>query len=202
MIQWDTVYIPKISLSIFRRQRLTTREHDSQVNMGRRHIKIFDRAQSYKKEGFYITNDTENTVVLRCKHCDCNLEWKKKDNLEKHLKSVTHMKYSARASNSDFCHEIQPGVVNIQSIIRDNVTQFRLDTVKMCLKAGIPLEQLDHPAMREYFSKYIKGSEALPCAEKLIRLYVPICNEELEQEKIEQDIKVETDDYEEVECLE
>ncbi|CAB3232080.1 unnamed protein product [Arctia plantaginis] len=45
----------------------------------------------------------------------------------------------------------------------------------MCLKANIPLNKLDHPAVRSYMEKYVPGSGNLPSGDNLRRKYVPQC---------------------------
>lgn len=42
------------------------------------------------------------------------------------------------------------------------------DTVKMCLKASIPLHKLDHPTIYDYLTKYIPGLGNLP-SEDILR---------------------------------
>ena len=58
---------------------------------------IKERAIAYKSEGFYI-NDKN---ILMCRHCNCQLEWRKKENLTKHLQSNSHKKKISKSATNN-----------------------------------------------------------------------------------------------------
>lgn len=146
--------------------------------MGRTILNIRRRADEYKGHGLYINE--ENNLI--CKHCNCRVNWVKKDILEKHIKSVNHRKAISRRSVPNAIQPTISGMLNAQARRNNAKLEFIKETVKMCLKANIPLEKLDDPAVRQYFNKYIEGSGNLPCADYLRRAYVPICGEDSKKE--------------------
>ncbi|PSN53892.1 hypothetical protein C0J52_02447 [Blattella germanica] len=49
----------------------------------------------------------------------------------------------------------------------EDKTEFIVDTTEAFLSAGISVEKLDHPKMREWLGKYIKGSCDLPSVDRI-----------------------------------
>lgn len=143
--------------------------------MGRPKIDIHQRAHEYKSEGFYVSD----TNILMCKYCNTRIEWQKKDTLDKHVSSANHLKVKNQVPG--------PSGVKRQSTIqgsfdrlkraKEEKNTFVEDTVRMCLKANIPINKLDHPAVRDYLHRYVSGSGDLPSANSLRRKYVSLCGQ-------------------------
>ncbi|KAJ8878642.1 hypothetical protein PR048_019225 [Dryococelus australis] len=62
------------------------------------------------------------------------------------------------------------------------------DTVRAFVSANIPLQKLDHPAIREWLNEYIKGAGDLPNATTLRSSYMNILKME-EESKIKEAVK-------------
>jgi hypothetical protein len=121
--------------------------------MGRpKSVSIQERASLFKEDKFYVSDST----ILMCGICNSRLEWEKLDTLKKHVKTSGHV----TKKESHRLAEITGAGTKRQITITDmdrktkkaktEKDNFISDTVKMCLKANIPLEKLDHPAVREY----------------------------------------------------
>lgn len=110
-----------------------------------------------------------------CGICDIRLEWDKKDNLEKHIKTDSHLKNKEKVKKAQERGEAlkrqatMQGMFDRQKKAKIEKAEFIQDTVKMCMKSNIPLEKMDHPAVRAYLQKYVEGSGDLPCADTLRR---------------------------------
>ncbi|KAK9510984.1 hypothetical protein O3M35_005646 [Rhynocoris fuscipes] len=139
---------------------------------------ICERANAYKANGIYV-NDAN---IMMCKHCNCRVEWIKKDNIEKHLKSKNHRDAISKPSTNTSVQSTITGILKSKSKVYNDKNVFIKDTVNMCLKANIPIEKMEHPAVQQYFKKYIEGSGDLPCADHLRRTYLPICGAEAKDE--------------------
>lgn len=121
--------------------------------MGRtKSVSIQERASSFQEDKFYVSDST----ILMCGICNSRLEWEKLDTLKKHVKTSGHVKKKDSQRSTE-----EAGVGTKRQITLTDMERktkkakiekdnFITDTVKMCLKANIPLEKLDHPAVREY----------------------------------------------------
>lgn len=143
--------------------------------MPRVKITILERAKAYKDDDFYVSDNN----ILMCGICCVRLDWEKKDVLDKHIKTSGHTKKKehkklATEKGESSKRQITMSVsIENQKKAKVEKTVFIEDTVKMCLRANIPLEKMDHPAVRGYLEKYVKGSGDLPCADALRRNYAP-----------------------------
>lgn len=150
-----------------------------------------DRAAEFRSEGFIVASSSGN---LFCKHCNFCLDYKRKDSLQKHCKSQIHI---ARKSGNITAvrlatlEETLDSVwkVEDQTLVKDlPKEEFILDTVEAFIDANIPVEKLDHSAMRAWMSKYVRGSRHLPLADWLVQHYIPVVGERKRQE-IQADLK-------------
>lgn len=111
-----------------------------------------------------------------CQYCNIRLDGDKKDTLKKHIKSETHLKKSSMPCASATKRQSTIfGMFEKQKRVKYENKTFVEDTVNMCLKTNIPLHKMDHPAVREYFDKYVPGSGVLPVADTLRRKFLPLC---------------------------
>ncbi|KAJ8873518.1 hypothetical protein PR048_024336 [Dryococelus australis] len=108
--------------------------------MGRNTISIQQRDREYKNEQFYQ-------------------KWKKKDILEKHMKSDSHqatkkifLSKTDEKKNAVRRQALVPSVFEMQNKTKTFKKMFIQDTVQMCLQSNIPIYKLDHRAVREYFA--------------------------------------------------
>ncbi|PSN50213.1 hypothetical protein C0J52_07788 [Blattella germanica] len=143
-------------------------------------VEMDRRAQNYKNEQFYISDSN----ILMCKLCNKWLCWEKRDVLEKHIKSNQHV--HVKEDFASKTTEEQRGVkfkLQFQSLKRKQrmcmkkKKSFYQRHGENVLKANIPLNKLDEPAMREYLKKYVPGSGDLPTASRLRTEYMPRCGE-------------------------
>lgn len=124
--------------------------------MGRNSISIQQRVSEYKNEQFYQSDRD----IIMCKLCNRRVEWKKKDTLEKHVKSDSHqaakkifLSQTDEEKNAVKRQTSVPSVFETQKKAKTEKNIFIQDTVQMCLQSNIPIHKLDHPAVREYFTK-------------------------------------------------
>ena len=133
-------------------------------------VSVNSRASEFSNEGFFV-NDKK---ILMCRYCDKRLEHERKGMLIKHIASDTH-KRSKNKSTASMKRQLSVGESFTQAKkAKDDKTQFTIDTTEAFLSAGISVEKLDHPKMREWFAKYVKGSGDLPCADRIRQHYIPI----------------------------
>lgn len=142
------------------------------------------RAAEFRSEGFVVAS---SGGVLFCKHCNFCLDYKRKDSLQKHCKSQTHV---ARKSGNITAARLATLEETLDNgwKIKDSTMEFILDTVEAFVEANIPVDKLDHPAMRAWLSKYVQGSGDLPLADCLRQYYIPVVGEKKRQE-IQADLK-------------
>lgn len=132
-----------------------------------------------------------DTNIVMCKYCNMRLEGEKLDTLKKHKTSVTHLRKKSDPQPGSSRIKRQSTIVGafeVQKRAKTEKEEFVLDTVKMCLKANIPLNKIDHPAVRSYMEKYVPGSGNLPSGDNLRRKYVPQCGVS-EKDEIKQKLK-------------
>ena len=55
--------------------------------MPKHQVSCSERTKEFKEEGYIVS-----AGVLLCKHCNCHLDYKRKDALDKHCKSEKHTK--------------------------------------------------------------------------------------------------------------
>lgn len=133
-------------------------------------VSVSSRANEFSNEGFYV-NDKK---ILMCRYCDKRLEYERKDTLIKHIASDTHKRGKNKITAS-LKRQLSVGESFMQGKkAKDDKEQFVVDTTEAFLSAGISVERLDHPKMREWLAKYVKGSGDLPCADRIRQHYIPI----------------------------
>jgi hypothetical protein len=113
-----------------------------------------ERVLEFSRDGLYIAD----LNIIMCQFCNVRLDSDKKDALKKHIKSESHLK-----KFSNFCALALKRKSTIfevfekQKRVKEENNTFIEDTVNMCLKANIPLQKMDHPAVRTFFDKYVPG---------------------------------------------
>nr|CAD7401385.1 unnamed protein product [Timema cristinae] len=130
----------------------------------------------FKSDQFYVSD----SKILKCGICNIRLESDKKDGLNKHVVSAGHLR---RKEEHNLKRQLSiTEVCDKQKKTKTEKLVFIDDTVKMCLKANIPINMLDHPAVREYLKKHIPGFGDLPCGRNLRQNFVQRIGEEIKLE--------------------
>ncbi|XP_063234984.1 uncharacterized protein LOC134537934 [Bacillus rossius redtenbacheri] len=153
-------------------------------------VSVFERAKEYDDEGFYVFSKEKG--IMMCKFCNVQVDWKRKDTYEKHCKFRASHKV-----NKDRCQASGSGTKR-QVTLEENIsthkktknekTKLAEDTVRAFVKANIPLQKLNHPAIREWLNEYVKGSGDLPQAHTLRTTYLQSLKME-EEEKVKLAVK-------------
>nr|CAD7393081.1 unnamed protein product [Timema cristinae] len=119
--------------------------------MGRgKTITVQQHAGQFKADQFYVSD----SKILRCVICNIRLESDKKDSLNKHVVSAGHLQRKEEQKTQSLKRQLSiTKVCDKQKKAKTKKLVFIHDTVKMCLKANIPINKLDHPAVREYLKK-------------------------------------------------
>nr|CAD7432274.1 unnamed protein product [Timema monikensis] len=121
-------------------------------------------------------NSMRLTLAIHAIFHSNSIEWKRRDACEKHIKSKGHIKQVQASLTTGVKRQLSiEGAIQAQKKAKDDRVEFIMDTTEMFLKANIPIEKLDNPAVRSWMGKYIKGSGDLPSASWLRREYVPKC---------------------------
>nr|CAD7431757.1 unnamed protein product [Timema monikensis] len=63
-----------------------------------------------------------------------------------------------------------------------------MDTTKTFMEANIPIEKLDHPSIRCWMDKYVKGGGDLPRAETIRSVWIPEVNQS-QEDNIKDNVK-------------
>ncbi|XP_066480385.1 phosphatidylinositol N-acetylglucosaminyltransferase subunit C isoform X2 [Tiliqua scincoides] len=142
------------------------------------------RAAEFRSEGFIVASSGGN---LFCKYCNFCLDYKRKDSLQKHCKSQTHVARKSGNFTAARLATLEETVDNVWKV-EDSKEEFILDTIEAFVDANIPIEKLDHPAIRAWLSKYVPASGDLPLANWLRQYYIPVVGEKKRQE-IQADLK-------------
>ena len=132
-------------------------------------VSASSRAQEFSSEGFFV-NDNK---ILMCRYCDKRLEYERKDTLLKHIASETHKIGKSKKTSMKRQLSVEGSFLQAKKAKEDK-TEFIVETTEAFLSAGISVEKLDHPKMREWLGKYIKGSCDLPSADRIRQHYIPI----------------------------
>lgn len=119
--------------------------------MGRgKTITVEQRASQFKADQFYVSDNK----ILMCGICNTRLEWDKKDSLSKHVLGAGHLRRKEEKKKHGLKRQLSiTEVCDKQKKAKTEKLVFIDDTLKMCLKANIPINKLDHPAVREYLKK-------------------------------------------------
>nr|CAD7452593.1 unnamed protein product [Timema tahoe] len=142
-------------------------------------ITVEQRAGQFKADQFYV-NDSK---ILMCGICNIRLESDKKDSLNKHVVSEGHLRRKEEQKTHGLKRQLSiTEVCDKQKKAKTEKLVFIDDTVKMCLKANIPINKLDYPAVREYLKKHIPGFGDLPCGRNLRQNFVQPIGEEMKLE--------------------
>lgn len=144
------------------------------IKMGRHKKELSERVKDFQQDGLYLSD----TNIVMCKHCNVRLDGDKTDTLKKHTMSSNHLKKKTEPQPGPSGSKRQSTIIGgfeVQKRVKMEKETFVEDTVKMCLKANIPMHKLDHPAVRSYLKKYVPGSGNLPSGDTLRRKYVPLC---------------------------
>ena len=72
--------------------------------------------------------------------------------------------------------------------VKDLKEEFILDTVEAFVKANIPIEKLDQPAIRDWMKKYVRNSGELPSANRVRQHYIPLLGDK-KKEEIKHELK-------------
>lgn len=144
-------------------------------------VSVFERVREFESEGFYVFDKAKQ--IIMCKFCNQRIEWQRRDTCVKHCtKSTTHKerkKAAERSGSSKRQLSVQQCATSsaMKSAKLDR-KQFVCATTKAFMAANIPLEKLDTPALREWFTTYVEGAGDMPKAEALRQNYVPLVHEE------------------------
>nr|CAD7201320.1 unnamed protein product [Timema douglasi] len=119
--------------------------------MGRsKTITVEHHAGQFKAEQFYVSY----SKILMCGICNIRLESDKKDSLNKHVVSAGHLRRKEEQKTHGLKRQLSiTEVCDKQKKAKTEKLVFIDDTVKMCLKAKIPINKLGHPAVREYLKE-------------------------------------------------
>nr|CAD7438991.1 unnamed protein product [Timema bartmani] len=148
--------------------------------MGRgKTITVEQCAGQFKADQFYVSD----SKILMCGICNIRLASDKKDSLNKHVVSAGHLRGKEEQKTHGLKRQLSiTEVCDKQKKAKTEKLVFIDDTVKMCLKANIPINKLDHPAVREYLKKHIPGFGDLPCGRNLRQNFVQPIGEEMKLE--------------------
>ncbi|XP_066473343.1 uncharacterized protein [Tiliqua scincoides] len=144
--------------------------------MPKHQVTCEDRAVEFKSEGFVVSGG-----ILFCKYCNYRLDYRRKDSLQKHCQSEKHMTRKLGVKTESSLAMLEETLQNSKKV-KDSKDEFILDTVEAFIKANIPVEKLDHPAIRAWLNKYVQGSGDLPSANRLRQHYIPAVGEKKRQE--------------------
>lgn len=135
--------------------------------MPKHQVTCEDRAIEFQSEGFVVSGG-----ILFCKYCNYRLDYRRKDSLQKHCQSEKHLMRKFGKSTESRLATVEETLQNSKKV-KDSKDEFILDTVEAFIKANIPVEKLDHPAIRAWLNKYVQGSGDLPSANRLRQHYIP-----------------------------
>nr|CAD7197967.1 unnamed protein product [Timema douglasi] len=124
---------------------------------------VEQRAGQFKADQFYASD----SKILMCGICNIRLESDKKDSLNKHVVSAGHLRRKEKQKTHGLKRQLSiTEVYDKQNKAKTEKFVFD-DTLKMCLKANIPINKLDHPAMREYLKKNLRQNFVQPIGEEM-----------------------------------
>lgn len=135
-------------------------------------VSVTSRASEFQSESFYV-NDGK---ILMCKFCDCRVEFERRDGVLKHIQSARHKTGKLKDANRLRQPTIATGFSQAKNA-RVDKEEFIVATTEAFICAGLSVEKLDHPKIREWLSTYMKGSGDLPKSDQLRRKYIPIVGE-------------------------
>jgi hypothetical protein len=145
------------------------------VIMPKASVSVSERAHEFRRDGFYVSGK-----ILMCKFCDCRLEFKRKDSLTKHCESEKHVSQKRKADSTSTSNPSTSRLSTLEESLdraqtaRGSKEEFIMNTTEAFIRANIPVEKLDHVAIRGWMNSYVKGSGDLPSASRLRQHYIPL----------------------------
>lgn len=139
------------------------------------------RAAQYLNGTFYAENDH-----MYCRTCNMVVEHVRKTTVDRHLTSKTHkLKVdNSKASEENQRLRMQSMATVVQHSTAAALTRKELDTdlCRTFLTCNIPLEKVDHPALRDFLERRVQGAGAIPSAEQLRQTYIPIVQQQHDED--------------------
>ena len=130
---------------------------------------VKEREKQYK--GTFHADDNR----LFCIICNLVVDHSRKSTLEKHVKSVKHIKRANKCES-----DVPPKQQKTMPTTFRNVTvaeQSRIavthDWVEALASANVPLIKSDHPRIREFLNKHVKNGGSIPGYNQLQDAYMP-----------------------------
>lgn len=111
----------------------------------------------------------EENGQLFCTYCSTYVNSDRRSLVLQHINTTKHQRLSNRSSSQPLIKE----TVNKQQV-------FCNDIASMLVEADIPVSKLDHPAVRQFFAKYVQHN--LPSESTIRKNYIPKLYDEKVQE--------------------
>lgn len=122
-------------------------------------VTIFERQAEFDSDGFYIFDAKKK--ILMCKFCNIRIDWERRDTCLKHVAgSEKHKINKAKLTASKRQLSIQDSLTKAKQIKLDK-SNFIVNTTKAFMSANIPLEKLNHQAIRDWMNQYVEGKLAM-----------------------------------------
>jgi hypothetical protein len=136
-------------------------------------ISAKDRVQEFGKDKFHCDGD-----ILFCSACNKAVDHVRRQTITDHLTSAKHKTAQKRKAeqSSDLLAKKQCTVTmlfQLQSAAKEQRDAVTRDFLDMMVKANIPLEKADHPAVRQFLSTHVNGGGAIPMANCLRVAHLP-----------------------------
>ena len=139
------------------------------------------RAIEFGKTNFYADGGK-----LFCKSCNVVVNHIRKDTIDKHIKSKKHVEKVLNRSeiteNRATRLQTLKTVVNARTDAEYSRKEVAIDLAEALLCANIPLEKLDHPAIRRFIDNRIEGAGSIPQSSSVRRWYLPTIQKAHEDE--------------------
>jgi len=127
--------------------------------MSPRQVSLTERVQEFKDECMVVF-DTKKKLM----RCDCYnvlVDWKKKSTVSNHCASDSHKSALTKFKLSNQPNKRQVSIdeaVDHAYTAKSEREQFVKSTVKAFMAANVPIKKLDHPKIREWMNRYVKGA--------------------------------------------
>lgn len=90
---------------------------------------------------------------------------------QKHLKKIKEAESSAERNTLRM--QTMTSVINHRTQSELDRKELAVDLAETLIKANIPVEKLDHPAMRDFLERRVPGAGAIPSANSVRQWYLP-----------------------------
>ena len=130
------------------------------------------RALEFGKANFYADGGK-----LFCRSCNIVVDHFRKNTVDKHVNSKKHVEKALKKPTVDENRNLRiqtlKTVVNARTDAEYARKELAIDLSEALLAANIPLEKLDHPAIRRFLEDKVPGSGSIPQASSVRRWYLP-----------------------------